>query len=240
MRFWLALTGFLLFAAGSAVGVAGARWAVPRHPTHDLSQFLPFNDGFGEREDLLEKLGLSDAQRRKLEELREENKQLISGLREDFIRTSKALQDGIEALLTPEQKEEFENLKVERHRKWTEDRTRRYLARLGENTGMPEDLRAQIFPLIFQAELDKDAVRRACKGEDSRPKTKKISEERDQKIKQILPASYYEKYLEYKQLERRGKGWGRGKDGGRPDGPPPTGPHPGREGKDPAKAPVAP
>ena len=100
MRFWLALTGLLLFAAGSAVGIAGARWIAPSPPVHDLSQFLPFNDAFVEREDLLANLDLSDEQKKKLDELKGKHKKDIAHLREEFRKTSEALRTDFMAVLT--------------------------------------------------------------------------------------------------------------------------------------------
>jgi Spy/CpxP family protein refolding chaperone len=242
MRFWLALTGLLLFAAGSAVGIAGARWIAPSPPAHDLSQFLPFNDAFGEREDLLEKVGLNDEQKRKLEELKDANKKDLAHLREEFRRISEALRKSIyeEVLTEDEQKIRFGELIAERERKRTEDRVRRDLARLGEDTGIPEDRRVLMFPVLYNAEMEKLGIFKTCSPKVAGEKLDAIREQRDGEIEKIL-GSDYSKYKDWKERRRKG-GWGRGKDGRRdgPPGGPPPGPPPGAERKDPAKLQPAP
>jgi Spy/CpxP family protein refolding chaperone len=240
MRFWLALTGLLLFAAGAAVGVAGARWTAPGPPAHDLSQFLPFNDGFGEREDLLANLGLSDEQKRKLDELKEKNKQELADLRDRFRKTSEALRKGIYDVLTKEQVRELEELKAERERKRTEDRVRRDLARMGEDTGIPDDRRALMFPIIFRAELEKLDLFNTCSPKDVPQRLDEIRELRDKEIQNVLGADY-PKYKDWKEKQRR-RGWGRGKENRRdgPPGAPPPGSVPVPDGKDPGKLQPAP
>ena len=233
MRFWLALTGLLLFAAGGAVGIAGARWTAPSPPAHDLSQFLPFNDAFVEREDLLANLGLSDEQKKKLDELKGKHRKDIAHLREEFRKTSEALRADFMAVLTAPQRLELEELKAERERKRTEDRVRRDLARLGEDTGIADDRRTLMFPILLRAELEKWEVFKTCsQKEDVERKVEEIRKRRDGEIEKILGGDY-PKYKDWKERRRKG-GWGRGKDGRRdgPPGGPPPGPPPGAESKD--------
>ena len=240
MRFWLVLTGLLLFAAGGAVGIAGARQMAPSPPAHDLSQFLPFNDGFGEREDLLEKIGLSEDQKTKLDELKDKHKKELASLREEFRKTSEALRQGFMAVLTEPQRLELEELKAERDRKRTEDRVRRDLARMGEDTGIPDDRRTLMFPILFRAELEKWNVIKTCSPKDVEPKMDEIRERREGEIEKVLGADY-PTYKDWKEREKRRRGWGRGKDGRRdgPPGGPPTGP--ALDAKDAGKlAPAAP
>jgi Spy/CpxP family protein refolding chaperone len=237
MRFWLALTGILLFAAGSAVGVAGARWIAPRQPAHELSQFLPFNDAYRENEDLLANLGLSDDQKKKLDELKDAYKKRIREVGEVIGAISKTLKKEINEILTLEQRERLEDLKEEREKKRIEDRVRWDLARLGKEKGIPEDQRVSIFPLLVEAELKKRAVRKTCATpEEERDARQKISEWRDKEIEKILPANHFDGYKDWKQREKR-RWEGRGKDGrrdGPPGGPPPD-PAVAPGGKDPAK-----
>jgi hypothetical protein len=213
MRFWLALTGALIFAAGAAVGFSASRGLCPAvAPSEALPMSEAFLDAPALSKDVYEGLGLTDDQRQRLDGLLATHYREVSRIRASTTDVFNGLDKGVDALLTSEQRERLQLIREKYTQREIQLKVRHEILGYSDLNLSPEQA-DKVYPILFDAELARRETFRSCKAKEKqgeevtrdhvRGLMGEISARRDARLQEVFSPEQWELYRERKDRERK-------------------------------------
>jgi Spy/CpxP family protein refolding chaperone len=214
MRFWLALTGALIFAAGAAVGFSASRGL---HPASTTSEALPMPEAsldapFLQSQDVYKDIGLTDDQRQRLDGLLAAHYREVSRIRSSMAEVFNDLDKGVDSLLSPEQREGLQQIRKKYTERDIQLRVRHEILGYSDLNLSPEQA-DKVYPVLFDAELARREAWRSCRAKEkqgegvSRDQVRglmgEISARRDARLQEVFSPEQWELYRERKDRERK-------------------------------------
>jgi len=251
MRLWIILATIAVFGAGAAVGVF---WVGPYcggAKSKGQPAFFPGPWGDDPYTRLLssdkvyQELGLDERQKESITEFLSTRRKRVEEIHTALRDVATGLREGIDSVLTPEQKVGLEKIQAQRAEEETRIRVAQEVTEVSREISLTADQTTSLEAALVEYARKKWETLRSTPPGSMREAAQRLREERNEKLKTILGAEKLSRYLEirerqYRDWERRGgERGGRGKDQRRGDSPP--SPESGAEGAgQQAPAPVIP
>lgn len=211
MRFWLAASFLLVFAAGAAIAALAFQVVrrPPRSSTAALSElYSELPSHLVTSEEIWSELGLEKAQRDAVERVIARHYEGVRQVRAELQALADDLGPAIAAVLTPEQRRRFEEIQ-ERYR---DRQIQRAVAHPLMNLSLELELMPEQIPwayqILYDAEVERrEAWRAASKGERKElwQKFAEIEERRDARLREVLTLEQNVAYAEIREREVREK-----------------------------------
>lgn len=217
MKFWMALCSLLVGAALFAAGFLTGAGAGKKSPARD--DFFPDMPPEGslfliKSDKVLSELEVDAAQKEKIDRLLQEHSHKVRELREGMNTLTDNLRGGVDAILSPKQKERLSQIKDQYAERELQFRATKDLNRLRRDLG---DLAPEQETRIFEVYLGAQKKRREAFHATPRPgreqmwkSMKEIREEQDARIGEILTAPQKGKFLKLREEPRWGEDRHRG------------------------------
>jgi hypothetical protein len=216
MKLWLALSAFLVFAAGAALAFVLAR-SIPSPEPHAAPAWPNFSPDMPPylvtSEEVYRELELDESQRAVIDFLLESHYKRVKDVRVALQELSEDLLKGVSAALKPAQWQKFEEIQRRYAEKDTQAAVRWELTRLRVDLGLTPEQEARTYQVLYDLERErKEWWRRNRKSdrEKVRAKMDEMHALRDSKLTEILTSEQQQKYVEMKERDR--KLWGERKD----------------------------
>ncbi len=220
MKFWLAVCSLLVGAAVFTAGFLAGAGAGKKSSWRD--EFFPDMPPGGslfliKSEKVLSELEVDAGQKEKIDRLLQEHSQKVRELREGMNTLTDNLRGGVDAILSPKQKERLGQIKDQYAERELQSRATIDLDRLRRDIS---DLTSEQEARIFEIYLDAQKKRKAAFHTAPRPDReqmgkcmKEIREEQDARLAEVLTPPQKEKFLKLRREEPR---WGEDRHRGPP------------------------
>jgi hypothetical protein len=216
MKLWLALSAFLVFAAGAAMAFVLARsipgperQAAPAWPEFppDMPPYLVTS------EEVYRELELDESQRAVIDFLLTSHTKRVKDVRVSLQELSGDLLKGVSAALKPAQRQKFEEIQKRYAEKDTQALVRWELTRLRVDIGLTPEQEAKAYQVLYDLERERKEwwrLNRKSDREKVRAKMDEIFALRDSKLTALLTSEQQQRYAVMRERDK--KLWGERKD----------------------------
>jgi len=216
MKLWLALSAFLVFAAGAALAFVLARSLPPpaRQTAAAWPDFPPDKPPYlVTSEEVYRELELDESQRAVIDFLLSAHYKRVMEIRVARQELSEDLLKGVNAALKPAQRQRFEEIQRRYAEKDTQGFVRWELTRLRVDLGLTPEQEAKAYQVLYDLERERKdwwRLNRRSDREKVRAKMAELLALRDSKLTELLTSEQQQKYAEMKERDK--KLWGERKD----------------------------
>jgi len=203
IKFWLAFSWVIVFAAGGAVGFLAFRSMAPMQEGRPA--WFPPPGFFREPlkiEKLYGELGLNEQQQKTIDFLLRSNAKQVSELHSAMSNLAKQLRDGIEAVLTTAQSAILADLQEKAWEREDQERVTRELQSLRTELALTPDLERRMEAILLDIAREKRKVLPSLDQKGFGEKMEEISARRLALLAEVLSPSQLSIYKEIKEHER--------------------------------------
>jgi len=210
MRFWLALSGLLVFAAGGALGFLVYRSMVAGTEQGGMPIQAMYVEGLPylvTSEEVYRDLELDGHQREQIERLLADHYRRVRAARAALLDLTVDLRSGVDRVLQPDQRKTFEEIQKRYGEREIQEHVAHELMNLRAELGLAPEQEPSVYQILYDSARDGREVMRALpRGEDRRTVHKKwaeIVDRRDGRIMEVLTGEQSVRYAELRERERR-------------------------------------